>query len=674
MLRSFLIAFSILAMSPAICWAQVERTHDITIDDYFSQSYITSQQISPDGKVIAFSLATWQKSTNDRRSDLWLVWVTENGTPRRLTFDRANDRNPQWFRGQIYFLGNRKKEGEKAAPYDGSSQVWRVDERRGSPQPITRVPGGVQAFAIHPNSLNSATLFYVDSAKQVSGPLADLKNQFADIDYGHGVVQASRIWQMDIVTFQTKKIIDTKRVISEMSLAPNGKRIAIVTTPDGTVVSAEGKSRVDVVDVATGNLTTIPDTVYRDDVPSPYGWIEHLAWSPDSNTLAFNIIFDAYPSEVVVANLKDNEVKLAKRPSDVSLRGYGCPIAFLDQKTISFLGDQKGRTRLYTMGDNAKTLTPGDVVVDDFSVSSNGKRIAMVMQNTKHTPDLYVMDVGKEPFRVTNINPQVDTWKLPQISTVSWKAADGTTVEGILELPPDYKQGQKLPLVVVIHGGPTTCSQYKLMYWIYGRTLLAAKGYAVLAPNYRGSTGYGDKFLTDLVGRENDLDVGDILSGVDMLVKKGIADPARMAVSGWSNGGYLTNCIISRTNRFRAAISGAGIVDAVTEFGTSDEPAYTIVFKKGFPWTAAENYHRASSTYSLNKIRTPTLIHVGANDERCPPGHSRMLYRVLKQYNNVPTELLVYPGEGHGLMTYNHRRGKMVWDLAWLERYVLQKK
>src|SRR5262249_34813543 len=187
----------------------------------------------------------------------------------------------------------------------------------------------------------------------------------------------------------------------------------------------------------------------------------------------------------------------------------------------------------------------------------------------------------------------------------------------------------------------------------------------------RGSTGYSDKFLTDLVGRENQVEVEDILKGVDALVERGIADPQRLGVTGWSNGGYLTNCIITQTTRFRAAISGAGLVDAAVGFGSNDEPADTIAFKRGFPWSAPERYQRASPTYALDKVRTPTLIHVGGNDERCPPAHSRMLYRALKEYVGVPTELLVYPGEGHGLMKYQHRRAKMEWDLAWFDRYVL---
>jgi dipeptidyl aminopeptidase/acylaminoacyl peptidase len=320
-------------------------------------------------------------------------------------------------------------------------------------------------------------------------------------------------------------------------------------------------------------------------------------------------------------------------------------------------------------------LIDGDVVVQAFSFPEVGHDAnpAWVMNTPTSFEDVYVFGRRNVLQRLTDANPQTATWKLPKLSLVSWKAPDGTTVEGILELPPDHKDGQKLPLVVEIHGGPTTATYFGLQYWIYGRTLLPAKGYAVLSPNYRGSTGYGDKFLTDLLGHENDLDVKDILAGVDAMVERGIADPDRLGVMGWSNGGYLTNCLISKTTRFKAASSGAGIVDTVMEWGANDEPAYAIVFKKGFPWNAAGNYHKASPTYALDKVRTPTLIHVGGSDERCPPSQSRMLYRALKEYNKVPTELLVYPGEPHGVMKYKNRKAKMEWDLAWFERYILGK-
>jgi dipeptidyl aminopeptidase/acylaminoacyl peptidase len=283
--------------------------------------------------------------------------------------------------------------------------------------------------------------------------------------------------------------------------------------------------------------------------------------------------------------------------------------------------------------------------------------------------------------RLTNVNPQVDTWKLPQISLVTWKSTDGVEVEGVLELPPDYTPDKgKLPLVVEIHGGPSDSTRFYLQYWIYGRTLFPAKGYALLSPNYRGSTGYGDKFQTELVGRENDIDVQDVLSGALAMIERGIGDPDRLGVMGWSNGGFLVDTIITTKEfngqaapQFKAASSGAGVVDQLMQWGVEDTPGHVINFMRGLPWERTEAYIKASAAYKLGNVTTPTLIHVGEKDTRVPAVHSRTLYRALKDYVKVPTALLVYPGAGHGLTVYNHRKAKMEWDLAWFDRYLLGK-
>lgn len=658
------------------------RTHTITIDDYFTQADIFDQQIAPDGNLIAYSEGRWYKSLNERRADLWLVERLGRKI-RRLTSDQANDRSLQWSSDGrfLYTLANRKREGEKRPPYDGRTQVWRINPQGGEPQAITAVDGGVLGFALNPSSHELYLLTHREDID--NDPWRRLREQYKHIEYGHGIEKYTVVWKLNLLNFRTEKVIDERRVIRELAVAPHTGRVGMITTPDSKVVSFEGQSRVDVWDPATGKITTLPDKVFRKDLPSPYGWLEKLAWSSDGRRLAFNVIFDAYPSEVVVAEWTGDtpQVFLLSRPPGVSLHGYGSPLAWRGPSTLCFLGDEKARVRLYAASNihpggkpQYRVLTLGDVVVNSFSFTSSGEFGSAVMQDVTHLPDIYDLSGKDGPLRLTNVNPQVDTWKLPQIKTVAWRGANGDPVEGILELPPDYQPGQPLPLVVEIHGGPTTSAHLKLQYWIYGRTLLPARGYALLAPNYRGSTGYGDKFLTDLIGKENNLDVEDILKGVDALVERGIADPERLAVMGWSNGGYLTNCIITKTTRFKAAISGAGIVDAVMEFGGNDEPAYAISFKQGFPWNNPQKYHQASPTYQLDRIRTPTLIHVGANDERCPPSHSRMLYRALKEYVHVPVELLVYPGEGHGLTKYTNRRAKLEWDLAWLDRWVLGKR
>ncbi len=297
--------------------------------------------------------------------------------------------------------------------------------------------------------------------------------------------------------------------------------------------------------------------------------------------------------------------------------------------------------------------------------------MAVSMSRPTHDRDVFTVASGGKYTRLTTANPQMDTWKLPQISIVKWKGANGDTVEGILELPPDYKEGDgPLPMVVEIHGGPTAATLYQFRFWIYGRSLMPAKGYAVLSPNYRGSTGYGDKFMVELIGRENDIEVKDILAGVDAMVERGIADPERLAVMGWSNGGYLTNCLITQTDRFKAASSGAGVLDQVIQWGIEDTPGHVINYMKSLPWSDPEAYRAGSPLYNLHKVTTPTLIHVGEHDERVPAAHARTLHRALHHYLDVPTELIVYPDEGHGLTTYKHRKAKMEWDVAWFEKYL----
>jgi dipeptidyl aminopeptidase/acylaminoacyl peptidase len=681
------LAFLLLCLSPALR-ADDKRTHDITLDDYFTLDILGQQQIAPDAKHVAYTVSRWDKAADGRKVDLWVV-SCETKKSRRLTFDHGGIGGLHWMPDgkTVCFLARHKREGEKQPPHDGTAQVWRVGLDGKELQAVTRIAGGIEAFDLAPAG---ESLYYQVTTDDVQGDFAALKKQHKGIDYGHGVVKLSQLWRLDLNTWKSEKVVDEGRNIREFKVSPKGDRIAMITTPDATVVSFEGKSRVDVFDLKTKKTETVSDRCYRDHASSPYGWLEHLAWAPEGDALAFNVIFDAYPAEIIVARRDSGKWSssqmLRKQSSspdnrfEEHVRGYGSPLAWAGNNNLVYLMELKARVRLHLAREvrgvvtEFETLTSGEVVVESLSAAADGKSFAVVMNGTTHTPDLYLVARGAEPRRLTNLNPQVDTWKLPQITPISWKSRDDRMVEGILELPPDYKEGRKLPLVVCIHGWPTTADRLHLQYWIYGRTLLPAKGYAVLCPNYRGSTGYGDEFLTQLVGHENQRDVADILSGVDHLVERGVADPEKLGVMGWSNGGYLTNCVITHTTRFRAASSGAGIVDTVMEWGSNDEPAYAIAFKKGFPWDKAHIYTRTSPTYALDKIRTPTLIHVGGNDERCPPSHSRMLHRALKEYVKVPTELLVYPGEPHGLGKYSNRKAKMEWDLAWFDRYILGKK
>lgn len=649
-----------------------ERTHTVTPDDYFTLNSITEIAVSPDGKSVAYALATWDKAEDNRRSDLWVITTDGKGKPAKLTFDRANDRHIKWSADgkHLYFLGNRKKAAETKPPFDGTSQVWRIAaDGSGEVKAITREVGGVTGYDYAPKA--DALFFSQDKEHADQDEFAKLRAKYK-ADYGHGVRKVSEIHKLDLTAWRTEKVVDNTRYVREFVVTQDGRKIAMVTAFDDTVVKSEGESRVDIW--ADGKVTTPPTDSYRKNPKnSPYAWLENLCWNPSGTRFAFTAVHDAYPAEVIIGSLDGSQWTTAlldrnggDKPWEVVGygRGIGQPLKWRSDDLLFGLSERQGDVARFTADVRDNQVKPAVTKhIQGFDISP--KEIIAITCNGEKFPHLPGL---------LDPNPHTATWKLPSIQHITWKAPDGTEVGGVLELPHGYKKGDKLPLVVAIHGGPTTSTKADLNFDPHnGRLYFAAAGYAVLLPNYRGSTGYGDKFVTDLIGHENDVEVKDILAGIQHLVKEGIADPDRVGCMGWSNGGYLTNCLITLKDspiKFKAASSGAGIVDTVAEWGFNDEPAYPIVFKKGLPWEQPDIYKKTSPTYQLGNVTTPTLVHVGGNDVRCPPGHSRMLYRALKENLKVPTELVEYTGEPHGLTKMSNRRAKMEWDLAWFDKYL----
>jgi dipeptidyl aminopeptidase/acylaminoacyl peptidase len=675
----------------AVPLAAQERTHSVVPADYFSLNSITEIAVSPDGKQVAYTLAVWDKAEDGRKSDLWVIGTDGKGKPTRLTFDRANDRHLRWSADSkaIYSLANRKRAAETKAPFDGTTQVWRIDATGGDSKAITREAGGVTGYDYAPKA--EVIVFGKEKEHHDADEFAALRAK-TKVEYGHGVRKVSELHQLDLTTWRTEKLVDDTRYVREFTVTQDGKKIAMVTALDDTVVKSEGESRMDVwvrsepEASAKGSITTPQTDSYRKNPKnSPYAWLEGLTWNADGTQFAFCAIHDAYPSEIIrVRSYKDSwEVNIHNRKMwdkrELHVRGYGTQLKLFTQG-LSYIAEVDGSTGTVSDNDSianiAHRISSGEVVFSEGGEGDSG--IISLVSTGKALQYLRQIPASKDGNGIArtlvNPNPHTATWKLPSVQHITWKAPDGSTVGGVLELPPGYKKGDKLPLVVAIHGGPTTSTKADLNFDPHnGRLYFATAGYAVLLPNYRGSTGYGDKFVTDLIGNENDIEVKDILAGIQHLVKEGIADENRVGCMGWSNGGYLTNCLITLKNspiKFKAASSGAGIVDTVAEWGFNDEPAYPIVFKKGLPWEQPDLYRKTSPTYGLGNVTTPTLVHVGGGDERCPPGHSRMLYRALKENLKVPTELVVYTGEPHGLTKYSNRLAKMEWDLAWFEKYL----
>ncbi len=678
-MRRFWLSWAVIFCCAGVAGAESIRDHDIVPEDYFDIASIFACVVSPDGTHAAYVESRWGEGEEGRKNDLWVVNLAGRGK-LRLTFDGFGPGHVTWSADGrwIYFRGSdpHPQGDDQKPPYDGSSQVWRIAPAGGDAFPVTRVEDGIRHFEL---SSDGQTLYYTTSEEVYEEQWKDLRKEFSDLEYGHGVSDQHAIWKLDLTSWRTSQIREANNVIHEMALAPDGKRVALITTTDNELIFKEGWSTVEVLDLASGEAEVLTPEGWRRDHPSPFAWLDNLAWSGDGLGLAFTASFDGYPAAILLIEWSGGEPHLREldRPHPVDFSGglmWRGP-----SRTLCYRGEDRGRVRAFAIAEVSKggqgetrALTPGEVVVGSFSFSQSGAQMAAVIGTPTHLGDIFRVADGSLD-RVTNLNPQVDTWKLPAISTFSWTGADGDTVEGILELPPGYTPGDPaLPLIVELHGGPTSATHIGLRLWIYGRALMAAKGFALLSPNYHGSTGFGDEFMTKLIGRENEIEVEDIRTGVEALIAKGIADRKRLGVMGWSNGGYLTNAMITAApNMFKAASSGAGVLDMVIQWAVEDTPGHVVNYMEGLPWEQPEAYRKGSPLYGLGKVKTPTLIHVGGNDPRVPPAHSRGLYRALRHYLDIPVELIVYPGEGHGLSTHDNRLAKMKWDLAWFEQYLM---
>ncbi|MCG9695389.1 S9 family peptidase [Shewanella sp. Isolate11] len=658
----------------------IERTHKITNDDFFTIANMSKVQLSPDGKQAVWLESRWDKELDKSQRDLWLV-NTKSRQTQRLTFTNESESSPQWSPdGQYIYYISKQSHEDKKAPYNGKPQVFRLAVTGGEAVPITKESEGVKSFQLASDGNN---LYFLSNKATTDKDIwADMRAKHNTPKYAHGKVTTNPLYKIDLQHYQQSLILDDDKVVWEFSVNADASQIARITTSDNELVNLEGWSNIEVFDTKTTNNKVLTDTAWRANAPSPYGWLLGLDWNDNNQQLAFRIDFDGYPGKLFVATPQTDKAIELTHSGDMTLNAgdiHWRP----NSNEICFRGFDHARVKLYCteidgnqQGDT-RTVVAGDLVIGSYSFSHDGKKLAFSHNGQDHFSDLFIADGASRKAkykRITNINPQVDSWILPQVSVVKWQASDGSQVEGILELPAGYKKGDgALPLVVQIHGGPTSATPYALQHRSYGRSTFSANGWALLSPNYRGSTGYGDQFLTQLVGHEHDIEVKDIMAGVDHLIAQGIADGDKMAVMGWSNGGYLTNALISTTTRFKAASSGAGVFDQRLQWMLEDTPGHVVNFMQGLPWEKPDAYTHGSSLTHADKIKTPTLIHIGENDQRVPLGHAQGLYRALKHYLNVPVELAIYPGEGHGLSTYQHKKAKMDWDQKWFEYYVLGK-
>jgi dipeptidyl aminopeptidase/acylaminoacyl peptidase len=356
-----------------------------------------------------------------------------------------------------------------------------------------------------------------------------------------------------------------------------------------------------------------------------------------------------------------------------------------DGRTICFNGDEGVNSNVYALDVASGVVRPITRIEGVASAAkARDREIALLRHTDPRSPaDLYVAPVAQLArrerwVRLTRLNPWVDSVTLGRYETVRWKAGDGAAVEGILVYPVDWKPGRRSPLIVQLHGGPASAYQntFSGSHGTYTH-VLAGRGYAVLQPNYRGSTGYGEAFQTAIAGNYWPLAAGDILSGVDTLIGRGIVHADSLGMMGWSAGGHWSNWTLVTTDRFKAISSGAGVANWISLYAQTDVQATREYYLGGDagrgvankPWDNFEHWWAESPLRYIARAKTPTLLHSGEKDERIPMAQNLELYMALKQ-RGVATEFFVYPGQPHGLQEPRYQLVKMMAELGWFERWI----
>ena len=652
-------ALTVALLAPtAILTAQENGPKRWTVDDVMAIKGVGEIAVSNDGKRIAYVVTERNTTDNVTNSDVWVVSTT-GGDARRVTSGPRADRAPQWSSdgSWLAFLSDRT---------DRRLQVFGIDPSGGEAWQITRHESAVSSFRLSPDAKR---VVYVASSP------ASRAEQDLDKARGKAIVRDSayaadfsRLWEV---------VLSEREPASGRAISPEGLHVtSMVWAPDSRTLAFGARPQPTLVASSHGAVyvQSEPGAESRALTAMP-GSEEVVGWTP-----ALGLIIAASGEFQGMENT---------RLWTVSLTG-GDPVSLTDalDEDASFVAATDKELLVEAAVKTSRALfriplaqgkpsgPPQRVSTDRFNsgFKSIAGTLAFISETSSEPPEVYASTGATfAPKRLTSTNPQVADLPHGAQRVVTWKsAADTQTIEGVLTLPVGYREGTRVPLLVVVHGGPAGVSsaRYPSANTAYPVQVFSSLGYAVLQPNFRGSTGYGKQFRAmnqgDILGK----DWIDVNSGVDAMIRTGIADSTKMGLMGWSYGGFQTFWGITQTRRFAAASSGAGVNDLTAFFSQTDISDYLGMLLNSAPWEKPELYVERSAYRKVKDVTTPLLIQSGEADRRVSPEQSIQFYEAMKRIGKAPVKLVLYPGQGHGISDPRMSKDRMLRNVEWFSYWI----
>lgn len=650
------LCWLVLSCCPSASAQLVKRP--MSVDDQFRLVEPSAPLLSPDGQWVLYTVERVSVAENARHSSIWIA-STQNKKPPR-EFLREGDSSPIWAPSSrsVYFLrsvadGNRRSRELFEQGIDDSVAV----------QHSYIGPGVGGSWQL---SQDGTSFLVIRQEAVPTGPGADSDVVFVD-EGSNGQVRDywRNLWRYDLATEKLTRVTSREWWITSADLSPDGRSAIVEAQPDNGR-NTRWKSELFLVDLSTGLTQQLTNNVAPESSP---------VWSPDGKSVLFTAVrLDDWALGNGDLWLFDVASRRAVNITPKHTGRFTQPIFSRDGKSI-FVQSGYGTTRFpvrIDIGSGKITrLVQTEAVVRVGSWSHDRQTFAYIYTDATTPPDLYIGRNGitaDRQHRLTDLNPWVrDEIALGSVQVVKWKSYDGKLIEGLLQLPPagTVVQGY-LPMIVHVACGPgcNWLNVFNPKFQVY-----AGLGYAQLSPNVRGTANYDDTFM-----RANMFDIGggdrlDILSGVDAMIARKVADPGRLGIDGWSYGGILAGYTITQTNRFKAASLGAMVSDWVTDYGSSAYYGTERWYLGGNPWTKPGHWRGRSSLTYANRVRTPTLLHHGDEDDTDPPFQSMNFFVALRRFGTT-ARLIRYPNEPHDLQQPRHIRIRDTQDVAWMQRFV----